>query len=78
MTTVKIECSCGQRYEFDIEPLEGRMPDSRGDVEAERRNPGLWGFRKSVSRKTWAEQARGRICLLLGAFGDLSLHLHIL
>src|SRR5688572_14383655 len=23
---VKIECSCGQRYAFDVEPVDGRMP----------------------------------------------------
>lgn len=26
MTTVKVECGCGQRYAFDVEPLHGRMP----------------------------------------------------
>jgi hypothetical protein len=23
---VKIECGCGQRYAFDVEPVNGRMP----------------------------------------------------
>lgn len=26
MVPVKIECGCGQRYAFDVEPLNGRMP----------------------------------------------------
>lgn len=26
MMPIKIECGCGQRYAFDIEPVEGRMP----------------------------------------------------
>src|SRR5438067_2388384 len=26
MTTIKIECRCGQRYAFDVEPVYGRMP----------------------------------------------------
>jgi len=26
--TVKVECDCGQRYSFDIEPVGGRMPSS--------------------------------------------------
>jgi hypothetical protein len=26
MTTVKVECDCGQRYAFDVEPIHGRMP----------------------------------------------------
>jgi hypothetical protein len=26
MNTVKIECDCGQRYAFDVEPIHGRMP----------------------------------------------------
>jgi hypothetical protein len=26
MLPVKIQCSCGQRYAFDIEPVCGRMP----------------------------------------------------
>jgi hypothetical protein len=26
MTTVKVECDCGQRYAFDVEPVHGRMP----------------------------------------------------
>src|SRR5258706_2429850 len=26
MIPVKIQCSCGQRYAFDIEPVCGRMP----------------------------------------------------
>lgn len=28
MIPVKIQCGCGQRYAFDIEPLCGRMPSS--------------------------------------------------
>ena len=24
--TLKIECACGTRYSFDVEPLDGRMP----------------------------------------------------
>ena len=24
--TVKIQCGCGQRYAFDVEPLDGRLP----------------------------------------------------
>jgi hypothetical protein len=27
MMPVKIQCGCGQRYAFDIEPVCGRMPD---------------------------------------------------
>src|SRR6267154_6111825 len=26
MTSIKIECGCGQRYAFDVEPRDGRMP----------------------------------------------------
>jgi hypothetical protein len=26
MTSIKIECGCGQRYAFDVEPADGRMP----------------------------------------------------
>ena len=26
MTSVKVECDCGQRYAFDVEPVHGRMP----------------------------------------------------
>ncbi len=26
MMEVKVECSCGQRYKFDVEPVSGRMP----------------------------------------------------
>jgi hypothetical protein len=25
MVTIKIECDCGQRYEFDVEPVNGLM-----------------------------------------------------
>ena len=28
MIPVKVECGCGQRYAFDVEPLNGRMPAS--------------------------------------------------
>jgi hypothetical protein len=28
MVPVKIECECGQRYAFDVEPVDGRMPAS--------------------------------------------------
>ena len=28
MTTVKVECDCGQRYAFDVEPVHGRMPSA--------------------------------------------------
>ncbi len=28
MIPVKIECGCGQRYAFDVEPVNGRMPAS--------------------------------------------------
>jgi uncharacterized membrane protein YjgN (DUF898 family) len=28
MVSVKIECSCGQHYAFDVEPVDGRMPTS--------------------------------------------------
>jgi len=28
MIPVKIQCGCGQRYAFDIEPVRGRMPSS--------------------------------------------------
>lgn len=28
MTTIKIECSCGQHYAFDVEPVGGRMPST--------------------------------------------------
>lgn len=26
MITLKIECACGQRFAFDVEPVDGRMP----------------------------------------------------
>jgi len=26
MTTVKVECNCGQRFAFEVEPIHGRMP----------------------------------------------------
>src|SRR5204863_3849951 len=26
MIAVKVECDCGQRYAFDVEPVHGRMP----------------------------------------------------
>jgi hypothetical protein len=26
MTPIKIQCGCGQRYAFDVEPVHGRMP----------------------------------------------------
>ncbi len=26
MIPIKIECACGQRYAFDVEPVEGRVP----------------------------------------------------
>jgi hypothetical protein len=26
MTSIKIECGCGQRYAFDVDPHDGRMP----------------------------------------------------
>jgi hypothetical protein len=26
MTSIKIECGCGQRYAFDVEPINGQMP----------------------------------------------------
>ena len=26
--TVKVQCDCGQRYSFDVEPVSGRMPTS--------------------------------------------------
>ena len=26
MLEIKIQCPCGQRYKFDVEPIEGRMP----------------------------------------------------
>jgi hypothetical protein len=26
MMTVKVQCGCGQRYAFDVEPIGGRMP----------------------------------------------------
>ncbi len=26
MTLIKIQCGCGQRYAFDVEPVQGRMP----------------------------------------------------
>src|SRR5947199_9756819 len=26
MIPVKIQCGCGQRYAFDVEPVNGRMP----------------------------------------------------
>src|SRR5215470_7602618 len=26
MLEVKIQCDCGQRYKFDVEPVNGRMP----------------------------------------------------
>ena len=25
MVTIKIECDCGQRYAFDVEPVNGQM-----------------------------------------------------
>jgi hypothetical protein len=25
MVTIKIECDCGQRYTFDVEPVNGQM-----------------------------------------------------
>src|SRR6266498_2832407 len=28
MIPVKVECGCGQRYAFDVEPVNGRMPAS--------------------------------------------------
>jgi len=28
MITVKVQCECGQRYAFDVEPVRGRMPSS--------------------------------------------------
>lgn len=28
MVSVKIQCPCGQRYAFDVEPVNGRMPSS--------------------------------------------------
>src|SRR5262245_49032483 len=28
MMPIKISCGCGQRYSFDIEPINGRMPSS--------------------------------------------------
>ena len=28
MIPVKIECGCGQNYAFDVEPVNGRMPDA--------------------------------------------------
>lgn len=28
MVPVKIQCGCGQRYAFEIEPLRGRIPQS--------------------------------------------------
>src|SRR6266571_4028957 len=26
MIPIKIQCGCGQRYAFDVEPIHGRMP----------------------------------------------------
>ena len=26
MISIKVECGCGQRYAFDVEPVDGRMP----------------------------------------------------
>jgi hypothetical protein len=26
MITIKVQCGCGQKYAFDVEPLRGRMP----------------------------------------------------
>jgi hypothetical protein len=26
MTSIKVQCDCGQRYAFDVEPIHGRMP----------------------------------------------------
>src|SRR5882762_4773819 len=26
MMPIKIQCGCGQRYAFDVEPVQGRMP----------------------------------------------------
>src|SRR6266568_4055951 len=26
MIPIKIQCGCGQRYAFDVEPVQGRMP----------------------------------------------------
>src|SRR5204862_3255484 len=26
MTEIKVECDCGQRFKFDVEPVHGRMP----------------------------------------------------
>ena len=28
MMKVKVECRCGQRYSFDVEPVDGRLPGS--------------------------------------------------
>ena len=28
MMTVKVQCGCGQRYAFDVEPVGGRMPST--------------------------------------------------
>ncbi len=28
MIPIKIQCECGQRYSFDIEPINGKMPSS--------------------------------------------------
>jgi hypothetical protein len=24
--TIKVQCSCGAKYSFEVEPVEGRMP----------------------------------------------------
>jgi len=26
MMHIKLECYCGMKYEFDVEPVDGRMP----------------------------------------------------
>src|SRR5258707_4831605 len=26
MLEIKVQCDCGQRYKFDVEPVDGRMP----------------------------------------------------
>src|SRR5262245_59129334 len=28
MIPVKVQCGCGQRYSFDVEPVNGRMPSA--------------------------------------------------
>src|SRR5215471_8858980 len=30
MIPIKIQCACGQRFAFDVEPLNGRMPSPVG------------------------------------------------